>query len=204
MRIYPTRHENTAFVLQTRLVFSWLMRWNLKAVKKFINSLWFVVYLLPVRLYLLHMYACFLRFHIVFKMLALMLSNYGVTAHLCVIFLFVTKSYSKLYESLTSVSSKNFLEQVKMTKTRLIWLAQKLQLQRPHCGFTVGGLCCYFLVNNKNPLYNLQQPHCSASKWQFTASKSRHRGLEEIQNYSLKCVKLPSFSIFYFRLGNVW
>ncbi len=35
----------------------------------------------------------------------------------------------------------------------------------------------------KNPLFNFQQPHYSASNRQVTASKSRHRGLEETLDF---------------------
>ncbi len=78
-----------------------------------------------------------------------------------------------------SVSSKNFWTESKWPKTNWFDSLKNWLWQRPHCGLTVGGFCCYLLVNNlKTLLFNLQQPHCSASNWQSTASKSRHRGLD--------------------------
>ncbi len=45
-----------------------------------------------------------------------------------------------------------------------------------HCGRFV---LLLFGQQFKNPLFNLQQSHCSALNWHCSASKSRHRALEE-------------------------
>ena len=87
-----------------------------------------------------------------------------------------------------SVSSKNFCTESKWPKTDWFNSLKKVTVAKStFWGSPWRGRFVLLLSGQqyKNPHFNLQQSHCSASNWQSTASKSHHRALGETLIFSM-------------------